>query len=213
MLKMSNGYVLASLALLSLFFTACGEDDEILSPSVSTGFLVFADDLTIEAGESIAYRDESAGAVSWTWDFEGGTPARSTDWAPRVTYPEAGSFTTILFTYFSDGSRRRHSLRPKVLPRILPDFSVASRQNEAGTPISFMNLTTGVGEIPAILAENDTLVSYEWTFAGGNPATSTASNPTVTYARAGAYDVSLTVTRAATNTEETVSRQGFLEIE
>jgi hypothetical protein len=34
--------------------------------------------------------------------------------------------------------------------------------------------------------------SYSWTFQGGTPATSTLQNPTVTYATAGTYDVSLT---------------------
>jgi PKD repeat protein len=39
--------------------------------------------------------------------------------------------------------------------------------------------------------------SYNWTFQGGTPATSTAQNPTVTYASTGAYNVSLTVTNAS----------------
>ena len=38
--------------------------------------------------------------------------------------------------------------------------------------------------------------SYSWTFAGGTPATSTVQNPTVTYASAGTYNVSLTVTNS-----------------
>jgi len=43
--------------------------------------------------------------------------------------------------------------------------------------------------------------TYAWTFAGGTPATSTAQNPTVTYATAGTYNASLTVTNAiGTNT-------------
>jgi PKD repeat protein len=39
--------------------------------------------------------------------------------------------------------------------------------------------------------------SYAWTFQGGTPATSTAANPSVTYASAGTYNVSLTVTNSA----------------
>jgi PKD repeat protein len=39
--------------------------------------------------------------------------------------------------------------------------------------------------------------SYSWTFAGGTPATSTAQNPTVTYATSGTYNVSLTATNAS----------------
>ncbi|MCX7551539.1 T9SS type A sorting domain-containing protein [Xanthomarina sp. F2636L] len=38
--------------------------------------------------------------------------------------------------------------------------------------------------------------SWAWTFEGGTPATSTAQNPTVTYAADGSYDVTLVVTNA-----------------
>jgi PKD repeat protein len=38
--------------------------------------------------------------------------------------------------------------------------------------------------------------SYSWSFPGGTPATSTAQNPTVTYATAGSYNVSLTATNS-----------------
>jgi len=38
-----------------------------------------------------------------------------------------------------------------------------------------------------------TALTYNWSFPGGTPATSTAAAPTVTYATAGFYDVSLTV--------------------
>jgi len=38
--------------------------------------------------------------------------------------------------------------------------------------------------------------SWEWSFPGGTPATSTLANPVVTYATPGTYDVALTVTNA-----------------
>ncbi len=48
--------------------------------------------------------------------------------------------------------------------------------------------------------------SYAWTFAGGNPATSTAANPTVNYAAAGVYGVTLTATNGVgSNTAAQVS--------
>ncbi len=40
------------------------------------------------------------------------------------------------------------------------------------------------------------LVSWDWEFEGGTPATSTAQNPTVTYNQAGTFNVRLTVTNA-----------------
>ncbi len=45
--------------------------------------------------------------------------------------------------------------------------------------------------------------SWDWTFEGGDPATSTEQNPTVTYNTLGTYDVTLTVTSSqGTNTLE-----------
>lgn len=41
--------------------------------------------------------------------------------------------------------------------------------------------------------------SYSWSFPGGTPSTSTAQNPTVTYANAGTYNVSLTVSNSSGN--------------
>lgn len=43
---------------------------------------------------------------------------------------------------------------------------------------------------------NGTPASYEWTFEGGTPATSTVANPTVTYANPGTYSVTLKVSNA-----------------
>lgn len=214
MLKTLHPYLFAGLALLPLLFTACADDDQAEGPSsVSTGYLVSADALVVEAGKAIAYRDASVGAASWSWDFEGGEPQRAFDPSPRAVYPEAGTFITTLITTFNDGSRRRFSLRPRVLPRILPDFSVASRQNTADTPITFSNLTSGIGEVPVSLTGGDDLATYEWTFAGGTPATSTDSNPTVSYNSAGSFDVTLKVTRPITGTEEISLKEGFIVIE
>jgi PKD repeat protein len=47
--------------------------------------------------------------------------------------------------------------------------------------------------------------SYSWTFAGGTPATSTATNPTVTYATAGTYTVSLTATNSSGSNTSTLT--------
>lgn len=47
--------------------------------------------------------------------------------------------------------------------------------------------------------------SRTWTFAGGTPATSTAVNPTVTYATPGVYPVSLTATNALGNNTKMIT--------
>ncbi len=211
--KTSSIYLFISLLFLSFFVASCGDELDLGPTTVSTGYLVSADDLTIEVGKSIAYRDRSVGSVTWAWDFEGGSPARAFEQSPRATYNEPGTFITTLITTFEDGSRRRFSLRPRVLPGILPDFTADSQINTTENPITFMNLTSGVGEIPATLGSTDTIASYEWTFEGGTPATSSASNPSVIYSETGAFDVTLKVIRSVTDSEEVIVKEGFIVIE
>ncbi|PKP23874.1 MAG: hypothetical protein CVU06_06020 [Bacteroidetes bacterium HGW-Bacteroidetes-22] len=67
------------------------------------------------------------------------------------------------------------------------DFVAASTQVAPNTSVSFTNSTTG-GYMHAP-------ETYKWYFPGGDPATSTDENPSVTYAQCGAYDVSLVVDR------------------
>lgn len=49
--------------------------------------------------------------------------------------------------------------------------------------------------------ESVNAVSYEWTFEGGTPASSTDENPTVTYSSIGNYDVTLVITEADGGTD------------
>ena len=51
---------------------------------------------------------------------------------------------------------------------------------------------------------------YQWSFPGGNPATSTEQNPVVSYPAIGFYDVSLTVTNEFGS--NTLTETGFVEV-
>ena len=53
--------------------------------------------------------------------------------------------------------------------------------------------------------------SWEWSFPGGMPATSTEANPAVTYNEVGNFDVTLTVTNAKGQTS-TITRKGFVKV-
>ena len=55
----------------------------------------FTVDVTaVAVGGSVHFTDNSWGAqlTNWNWEFEGGTPATSTDQNPTVTYNQAGTF-------------------------------------------------------------------------------------------------------------------------
>lgn len=61
---------------------------------------------------------------------------------------------------------------------------VSSTSVCVGAPMTYTNFSTG-GQ-----------TSYNWTFQGGSPATSTLTNPVVTYSVAGTYSVALTASNA-----------------
>ena len=52
--------------------------------------------------------------------------------------------------------------------------------------------------------------SWSWTFTGGTPATSTAQNPTVSWATPGTYDVKLVVTNA--NGSDSLTQSGYITV-
>lgn len=68
-------------------------------------------------------------------------------------------------------------------------FTFAPVSPCVGDVVTFTNTSTGTG------------LTYSWTFAGGTPATSTAANPTVTFATPGPHSVTLTVTDASSATD------------
>jgi PKD repeat protein len=70
------------------------------------------------------------------------------------------------------------------------DFSASSTTICATNSVTFTNASSGIPD------------TYSWSFVGGTPSTSTATNPVVTYANPGVYQVSLTATNAFGSDEE-----------
>lgn len=68
----------------------------------------------------------------------------------------------------------------------------------AGDSISFKDISSGQAS------------RWNWTFEGGNPASSNLSSPTVTYMEPGTYKVTLEVSNAAST--QTVTKDGFVTV-
>jgi PKD repeat protein len=68
-----------------------------------------------------------------------------------------------------------------------------------GESVHFLDMSTG------------NITSWNWTFEGGTPATSTEQNPVVTYNKAGSYAVTLTVGDG--NTTATTTREAYVNVE
>lgn len=75
---------------------------------------------------------------------------------------------------------------------LVPDFSASAANVCVNAPVNFTDMTSGA-----------TPTSWSWQFPGGTPSTSTLQNPTVSYAAAGTYDVTLTVSDGVNQTSYT----------
>ena len=84
---------------------------------------------------------------------------------------------------------------------LLPDFTASSTAVSLGSTVNFTDQTWGAN-----------LVSWEWTFEGGTPATSTVQNPTnIRYDAIGSFDVTLSVTNGNGETE-VVTKHNFITV-
>lgn len=77
-------------------------------------------------------------------------------------------------------------------------FTASATTICVGQTVTYTNTSSGIP------------TSYAWTFAGGTPATSTATNPTVTYNTAGTYTVALTATNASGS--NTVTQTNYITV-
>lgn len=127
-------------------------------------------------GASAAFTDESAFANSWSWDFGDGTTSTAQD--PTHVYGADGTYNVMLIATGNCGS----------------DTSFASVT--IATPAQAGFTWQFSGDCVPMTAQffsnsSANTTSVQWSFPGGSPSTSTAMNPTVTYATPGVYDVTL----------------------
>ena len=151
-----------------------------------------ANPTTVMEGESVQFTDISTGApTTYSWSFPGGTPSTSTLQNPSVTYSIFGTYDVTLTVTNESGSDSETKTAYITVNTYVPppapvaDFIGSPTSLNEGGAVQFTDLSTG------------SPTSYSWTFEGGTPSTSTLQNPSVTYATAGTYDVSLTVSNAS----------------
>lgn len=91
-----NHKLLLLICFLPLFILGCPDnaqepDDTPLTADFS------ASKLSLVEGQQVTFQDATSGAPeAWSWTFEGGTPATSTERNPVVTYNEAGTYAVSL---------------------------------------------------------------------------------------------------------------------
>lgn len=126
-----------------------------------------------------------SGAINqWYWDF--GDGLNSTQQNPSHVYSGIGNFSVTLIVTDVNGCTKSIT-KPgfaNAFTGPVAGFSAPSSSScTVPFTVNFNNTSTGSGGL-----------TYQWTFPGGTPASSTAQNPSVTYNAAGSYNVTLSVT-------------------
>lgn len=94
-----RGLVVTGANVIFAAANATGGDGKVWrkigAPPINADFS--ADPTVVCAGSTVNYTDMSYGVIdSWTWTFEGGSPATSTDQNPSITYNATGFFDVKL---------------------------------------------------------------------------------------------------------------------
>ncbi|NQW43015.1 MAG: DUF839 domain-containing protein [Bacteroidetes bacterium] len=148
-----------------------------------------ANKTSITKGDSILLTDVSDFApTSRKWTVVGGvikTNASSSN--VNVSYANSGKYTIKLWVSNSGG---KDSLVKVDFITVLPKAPVADFT--ANNTVIIKNNSVTFTDI-----SKDEITARAWVFTGGNPSSSAAANPIVSYANVGAYNVSLTATNAA----------------
>ncbi|MBS4056818.1 MAG: PKD domain-containing protein [Bacteroidales bacterium] len=145
-----------------------------------------ADNAVIEQGSQVQFSDLSQGnPYEWYWEFEGGSPATSTEQNPTVSYLNAGTFDVSLRVVGYGGEDQKVvtdyiTVNAVALP--VADFVADQTIIMQGETVNFTDLSTGDPNY------------WYWEFEGGTPDYSEAQNPQgILYADGGAFRVALTV--------------------
>ncbi|MEZ4940770.1 MAG: PKD domain-containing protein [Saprospiraceae bacterium] len=141
----------------------------------SANFTKTVDNLTV------TFTNTSVGGTSYLWNFGDGDT--STQQHPVHTYAVGGSYTVTLTTTNACGSTTNTQTVNLIAPPAA-GFTADVTSGCGPLTVNFTNTTTGNAD------------SYNWSFPGGSPSSSTEQNPTVVYNNPGTYTVSLTATNA-----------------
>ncbi|UXP32059.1 PKD domain-containing protein [Reichenbachiella agarivorans] len=173
------------------------ERDETLVSDITVGLAPeitadFSANVTLTPfGSQVTFTQTSSdNADGWFWEFEGGTPATSTEKKPTVTYSTIGVYDVKLTVTGTEPDRETVVTKTDYMTVTDPLPPVADFTSDYNNTLVFL-----AGGVIAYTDESlNDATSYLWEFEGGTPATSTDANPTVTYNTAGTYDVKLTAT-------------------
>ncbi len=153
-------------------------------------------------GQEVTFTDASAGAVSWSWHFNGGTPNYIEGKGPhKVVYKAIGTYDVSLEIKCASSGDSEYK---KALIKIV---DCACKADFSASP------TRGAAPLTAVFTDQSTnAVNWIWSFPGGTPSAMQGKGPhTIVYNAAGDYNVSLQINCA--NGQDLLQRQGYIHVD
>nr|MBA3445209.1 PKD domain-containing protein [Gemmatimonadales bacterium] len=137
----------------------------------------------VTCGFTDASRDDDGTIASRSWEFGNGATATGAN--PSITFASAGDYNVTLTVTDDDGAESSvtQSVTVGPPPNTAPTAAFDPPSCIRGVACQFNDGSRD---------DDGTIASWSWEF--GNGATATGANPSITFASAGDYDVTLTVT-------------------
>ena len=134
-------------------------------------------------GAYVGFTNAANGADTYFWDFGDGNTDDQPN--PAHVYATDGVYTVTQIVFNACGS----DTTVATITIVLPPTAGFSMTNDGQGCAAFTVKFTNQSSLNA--------VAYDWAFPGGDPATSTEAEPTVTWSTPGTYIVTLVVTNPA----------------
>lgn len=170
------------LPLCILFVALMGCEKEELT-AIKPEFTVASQ--KILAGESVTFVDQSSGQPSsWSWEFEGGSPAKSDLSGPTVIYNQPGTYAVTLEIKNSKTSaiERKTGFITVDYRDVAADFTASSTAIKQDETVTFTDASAGMP------------TKWAWEFKSGTTViNSDQQNPAVKFTVPGIYSVTLVV--------------------
>jgi PKD repeat protein len=132
--------------------------------------------------DTVTFSNTTIGTATYLWEFGDGDT--STVKNPVHVYPTGGTYVVVLTATNECGtSTKTDTISIASFGPPVAGFSADTMSGCAPLTVNFTNNSLGA-------------VSYQWTFPGGSPDSSTVANPTVVYDSAGVYVATLIATNA-----------------
>ncbi|MBI5539178.1 MAG: PKD domain-containing protein [Bacteroidia bacterium] len=194
----SHGYYNVCLTIVTsggCVNTSCGLIQVLPATLCQPNFISTLDSLSVPANSTFIFTDQSLpgindSIIAWNWFFYGESPYIYSDLQnPAITFTNPGSHLVCLTinTFSGCASTYCDSIFINQITQCQANFYsyLDSITVPPISPYVFID--------QSILANNDTIISWSWTFSGGNPSTSSLQNPSVVFANQGSYEACLTI--------------------